>query len=669
MKKAIFLTGIILVNSARLFSQNVGIGTTTPAAKLDVKSTGSYVSQFNGVTPMYMGIFENDTYRGYWGSYSGAPEDVDFGTGSGNANGKLHLAIQAVPKLTVNASGNVGIGTTTPNYKLHINTGDLFVESSIGRIIFGFAATNQWLISAAGSGADLKWNTTTDGGTNTITRHYFSQNGNVGIGGFTGSLVPQARLHVIGSGSTSATNNLMLKNSVGDTLLRIRDDGRMGIGYNSVNYNRTLSLGGSGVNFYTGGLSGSPFGGAIFPTDTSLVIWSNNGSNNYVVLQPSWGNTGIGTFSPDAKLDVKSAINLVSKFNGIAPMYIGLYEADVYRGYLGSFSGAAEDVDLGTASGNAAGKLHLTIQAVPKLTINASGNVGIGTTTPTYKLHVNGGDLFVYSGSGHIVYGFETTNQWRMASTGGGADLKWLTTTDGGATSTSRHYFKQNGDVGIGGFSGSLVPQARLDVIGSGSTSATNNLMLKNSLGDTLLRMNDAGDMGIRYNGPTYGRTLNLGGDGMNFYTVSNAFGGAVFPTDTSLVLWSNNGAFNYVVLQPPGYGNVGIGTYSPDAKLDVSGTVMLGVNGTLITNIIKVTVNVNVASVPANSSLVQTFTVTNVATSSTVSISPAIALADGLVIAYARASAANTIEVKFTNVTGGAIDPGQMNYYITVIQ
>jgi hypothetical protein len=40
-----------------LVAQNVGIGTTTPAARLDVKTTSQYVSQFNGAAPMYMGIF------------------------------------------------------------------------------------------------------------------------------------------------------------------------------------------------------------------------------------------------------------------------------------------------------------------------------------------------------------------------------------------------------------------------------------------------------------------------------------------------------------------------------------------------------------------------------------------------------------------------------------
>jgi hypothetical protein len=301
MKRLLCMLVVLLVAKAN--AQNVGIGTTTPAARLDVKTSGSYVSQFNGAAPMYMGIFENDIYRGYWGSYSGNPEDVDFGTGSGNSTGKLHLTIQANPRLTINGNGFVGIGTTNPNHLLHVNGGDLFVQSSSGLIRFGYEGGNEWQMATTGGGADLRWYTTTDGGTTITPRHYFSQNGNMGIGGFSGPGVPLGRLDVIGSGITSATNTFLLRNSNLDTLLRVRDDGRMGIGYNNnPGYGRTLNLGGTGVNFYNP--NEGVFGGAVFPTDTSLVMWSNSAANNYLILQPSWGNTGIGTYSPNAKLHV-----------------------------------------------------------------------------------------------------------------------------------------------------------------------------------------------------------------------------------------------------------------------------------------------------------------------------------------------------------------------------
>jgi hypothetical protein len=285
------------------FAQNVGIGTPAPAAKLDVKTTSNYVGQFNGASPMYMGIFENDVYRGYWGSYAGAAEDVDFGTGAGNASGKLHFTIQAAPRMTINSSGQVGIGTTNPQHLLHVNGGDLFVESSSGKIIFGYnAGGSQWRLGTTGGGADIRWYTY-DGALET-PMHYFQQNGNIGIA--TGIPVPVARLDVKGSGNNSATSTFALRNSTGDTLLRMRDDGRMGIGFNGTSFGRTVNIGGSGVNFYTA--NEAAFGGAIFPTDTSLVIWSNSNTNNYVVLQPSWGNLGVGTYTPNAKLHLNGTM-------------------------------------------------------------------------------------------------------------------------------------------------------------------------------------------------------------------------------------------------------------------------------------------------------------------------------------------------------------------------
>lgn len=301
MKKLLNLV-ILLFASTIAVSQNVGIGTTTPAAKLDVKSGGNYVSQFNGIAPMYLGLYENDVYRGYWGSFSGAAEDVDFGTGPGNTTGKLHLTIQSVPRLTIGSNGNVGVGTTNPLFRHHVEGGDGFFNTMTGFFRFGSPTTNQWRIGTTGTAADLTWYTSPDATTFTA-RHSFQQNGNIGFG--TGTVAPISRLDIMGAGTTSSTNTFTLRNSQGDTLFRMRDDGRMGIGYNGSSYGRTINLGGTGINFYTS--NEVAFGGAIFPTDTSLVIWSNSGSANYLVFQPSWGNTGIGTYTPNAKFHLNGA--------------------------------------------------------------------------------------------------------------------------------------------------------------------------------------------------------------------------------------------------------------------------------------------------------------------------------------------------------------------------
>ena len=318
---------IFSILSCISFSQNVGIGTTTPAARLDVKTTSNYVGQFNGAAPMYMSIYEGDVYRGYWGSYSGNAEDVDFGTGAGNTLGKLHLTIQANPKMTINNVGQVGIGTTNPAYLLHVNGGDLFVQSSSGLIRLGYAGANEWQMATTGAGADLRWYTTTDGGSTITPRHYFSQNGNVGIGGFSGPGVPLGRLDIIAAGTTSSTNAFIIRNSVLDTIMRVRDDGRMGIGYNGTTYGRQINLGGTGINFYTS--NEVAFGGAIFPTDTSLVLWSNSNANNYLVFQPSWGNTGIGTYTPNAKFHLNGAMLVGNNSQRTATNYEVSIDGDV----------------------------------------------------------------------------------------------------------------------------------------------------------------------------------------------------------------------------------------------------------------------------------------------------------------------------------------------------
>jgi len=88
---------------------SVGIGVTNPGYSLDVVGLTQNVARFGGATGMYVALTENSAYRGYIGSYAGSAEDVDFGTGTGNTTGKLHLTIQAVPKLTIDAAGNVDI--------------------------------------------------------------------------------------------------------------------------------------------------------------------------------------------------------------------------------------------------------------------------------------------------------------------------------------------------------------------------------------------------------------------------------------------------------------------------------------------------------------------------------------------------------------------------------
>jgi hypothetical protein len=254
------------------FAQNVGIGTTTPAARLDVKAASNYVAQFNGGSSMYMGIFENDLYRGYWGSYSGNPEDVDFGTGSGTT-GKLHLTIQGNPQLTVNNVGQVGIGTTTPAYildvanRMRLRTGTLdniFTTPGIWyddyrdgteRIFTGMQDSVRWGIYGGGTGG-VGWGV-----------NFNAKTGNVNVGN---SVQDFYRMNLTGSdygmGLYSAGGSFygnMYKSSADDLIV--------GAAYGNV-------------------FAGTPAKNILLNPPGSLFLFS--------------GNVGVNTNTPNARLHV-----------------------------------------------------------------------------------------------------------------------------------------------------------------------------------------------------------------------------------------------------------------------------------------------------------------------------------------------------------------------------
>jgi len=176
-----------------------------------------------------------------------------------------------------------------------------------------------------------------------------------------------------------------------------------------------------------------------------------------------------------------------------------------------------------------------------------TGNVGIGTTTPTAKLHVRGG-MLVDSSSGSLRIGYPSSaNQWLFNTIGGGANLQLWENAAGAV----RMFFAAGGNIGVG----TTAPAARLDILGGNWDTASTEGDLR--IGSATHRLK----IGIATGGGGAGHATIAAQGGVNALSLG---AGTTLDTQRTLTIL--------------GTGNVGIGTTAPAAKLDVNGTARVKV-------------------------------------------------------------------------------------------
>ena len=384
-------------------SGNVGIGTTSPNAKLDVsgniKTTagGAWATSSGGVQLTYDGTAGYLTT--YYDSNSlvlGAGVTQKTGiyiNGQSAATNDIKFKVGNSTRVTFDSSGNVGIGTTSPTAPLHIKSSE-----SPGDLLFLHNTQN-------GAGVGIKFNDNSGGIQDGKLTYRHSDSQSEGGGAsfhFTaepdtvlvvGNVTNKGRVAVHGLGTTSEVNygfagdvNTGLYRPAGNTVglvtngserIRITSAGNVGIGTTSPS--QKLHVAGTGL--FSSSLYLGDTNCALFRFFGALVI-TNNGSTN-ISLGGGPGNVNNNVFVGNGYLDVNGYIR--------GKNYFYLEDANgTVRTTLRSESTYAT-LDNGTNTLNTIANAHVFLRSSTEvMRIHTNNNVGIGTTLPGEKLEVNG---------------------------------------------------------------------------------------------------------------------------------------------------------------------------------------------------------------------------------------------------------------------------------------
>ncbi|MEK7611415.1 MAG: hypothetical protein AAB486_03545, partial [Patescibacteria group bacterium] len=548
---------------------NVGIGLAAPAYKLDVKGdvnlAGGQAYRIGGVQVL------TETKLGDSVTTSALTQVGILGAGSISTGfGKIDTGDDDIITTGVmGSSGNTKFKGSTLTLSGLFSTSGLIVSSS----------SDAKALNFTGSGAGITFDS--NGKIVTTGTLALMTSGNTGIG----TLAPTAKLEILGS-------------SAGTPVLKLQ------------------SASGQTANIFQ----------IVNSSGTQLVVVDNS------------GNVGIGSSAPTDKLDVFGAVKIGSGYagigsSGVAPangmlvegsVGIGTTNPGAYKLYVngdaffnGTVSSFAGDLLPAVDNTSNIGSALLRWRDL-WLSRNAyiGGNVGVGTTSPVYKLDVVG-SANLSSGNAYFINGTSVLNGTTLGSGVIASSLTSVGALSGGsiasgfgtiATANTITGTTINGTTGLN--TGAGAGTLRLDSAGalsnitsltltgaisggttysgSGNITSTNGLLSMSGAGNNYL----AGNVGIGTTDPGAYK-LNVVGDVYVTGTLtalgSIIFSGGVYPpSDNTYDLGSGTLRWRDLWLSRNAFvnGNLGIGTTSPSAQLSVGASSQFQVNST--GNIVK---------------------------------------------------------------------------------
>ncbi|MFL6253574.1 MAG: hypothetical protein ACJ74T_00990 [Pyrinomonadaceae bacterium] len=398
---------------------NVGIGTASPAQALTVvgynNNSYGYAMQIVGTAPA--GSVQNQlnitSTANAWGLMIGANNSgvspsyyhcANCAHVVNYNNAPLIFGTNNAEQMRIDASGNVGIGTATPNsaYKLDVSGS----VNSTGLCIGGVCKTDWSQVGGAS-----QWTTS---GTNV-----YYNTGSVGIG--TAAPASWRKLHVLG-GNVEGQWSTAAGQGYGFFIARDNNHFVENAYYDGTAWRAIQSGKSSIIQTYT-------FGGYALYVQADDTVRAADAARTFspVFAVKMDGSLGIGTMTPLQKIQVGSntaaatttpdAISLGATYSSVAGANPKLRLWDNNAGAVYGLGVSNGQLDFMLPTG---ARYVWNINGVEKMRLDASGNVGIGTATPgsNYKLDVNGqahvsGDMTV---DGNIAAKYQDVAEWVPSS-------------------------------------------------------------------------------------------------------------------------------------------------------------------------------------------------------------------------------------------------------------
>ncbi|MFA6316524.1 MAG: hypothetical protein WC943_03825, partial [Elusimicrobiota bacterium] len=545
------VTGAFILGNARPLQSSVGTGKSLMFGLPD-----------NIVYPGYgeagiadMGTFS--TIGNTWGGtrpairYTAYDHQFRVNGGTGETNPGTEV-------LRLASSGSVGVGTTSPQEKLHVSSGSAVVDFGIRASTLTFAAgltadptpaSGMLYYNASTNKLRLyngSWADVTTGASNSfVSKTGDSMTGQLTVRGASVDVSSITTLGAIGIGgidlgngtlvvkstSTDATNPVVnIQNNAGTELMRVQQDGKIGVG--TTQPAQTLSVTGSlGVSGSVGFGTTNP--GAKLEVQGSAQI-GNDGVNTYSLkLQRLNTDRAVAHFfaGPNDSPWLQYGENLVWSGERAGTVDNTL----AYKPYYEGFAPAVGNKEFGFVNKTAGAFTSADME--PSMVLKSNGTIGIGTTSPQEKLHVSSGSAVVDFGirtstltfaagltadptpaSGMLYYN-ASTNKLRLYS-GAWADV----TTGASGSFVSKAGDSMTGQLTVRGASVDVSSISALGAVGIGgidlgngtlvvkstSTDATNPVVnIQNNAGTELIRVQQNGRVGIGFTNPGFPLHIN----------------------------------------------------------------------------------------------------------------------------------------------------------------